>query len=267
MLRIAGRAFTLSDVYSRPDTSSDVIGRLLPDAVTPIVETLETARNGTWFRVAQPAGYIPAEAAQPILPYARPAVVESIGDGLWAEVSAPYSAVRQWCAGAAPIVARLGFGALVYVMDRLVDDQRQVWYGLSDAPGSVLIGWSPALQYTPWQPEPCKPPTAIVARQGKLLVYDGKRLQAEIGYYSPVLAPLQTTISVVQPGAAVNAALPLGLSWLMQLAAGPRVYGAFWHNRTGVRDEGQDVELSTLAARWLYARLASSQQPVPLIAE
>jgi hypothetical protein len=265
---IVGRAFTLADVYSRPDTSSEVIGRLLPDAVTPITETLDTARNGVWYRVARPAGYLPAEAVQPILPYSRPNVIESVGDGLWAEVVAPYSAIRQWCAGAAPIVARLGFGAVVYMIDRLVDDQRQVWYGLTNAPGSALIGWSPALQYAPWQPEVCKPLTAIVVRRGKLLAYAGKHLQAEIGYYGPALAPLTTPISVVQPGAAYNTALPLGLAWLMQLAAGPRLYGVYWHNRSGVlRDAGPDIELSTLAARWLYARLASSPQPVPLIVE
>jgi hypothetical protein len=265
---IMGRAFTLSDVYSRPDASSEVIGRLLPDAVTPILETLDTPRNGVWYRVARPAGYLPAEAVQPILPYSRPEVAESVGGGLWAEVVAPYSAVRQWCAGAAPIVARLGFGAIVYMIDRLVDDQRQVWYGLTDVPGSALIGWSPALQYAPWQPESHQPLTAIVVRRSKLHAYAGKRRLAEIGYYGPALAPMTTTISVVQPGAAYNAALPLGVSWLMQLAAGPRLYGAYWHNRSGVlRGDDPDIELSTLAARWLYARLASSPQPVPLIAE
>src|SRR5581483_5104263 len=144
---IVGRAFTLSNVYSRPDASSEVIGRLLPDAVTPITETVDTARNGVWYRVAQPAGYLPA--------------------------------------GSAPIVARLGYGAVVYVVDRIVDDQRQVWYGLSGAPGSALIGWSPALQYAPWQPEVHKPLTAIVVRRGKLLAYAGKRLLAEIGYCGP----------------------------------------------------------------------------------
>lgn len=267
-LAISGRAFTLSDVYVRPDSSSEVVGRLLPDAVTPIVETLDTARNGGWYRIAQPVGYLPAEAVQPVLPYSRPVVVESVGDGLWSEVAAPYSAVRQWCAGAAPIVARLGFGAVVHITDRLVDDQKHVWYGLSDAPRSALVGWSPALQYAPWQPDAHKPLTLIVIRRGKLFAYAGKSLQAEIGYYGPALMPMTTTISAVQPGAALNATIPLGVSWLMQLAAGARVYGAFWHNRSGLsRGDSQDIELSTLAARWLYARVAISQQPVPLISE
>jgi hypothetical protein len=166
-------------------------------------------------------------------------------------------------------VARLGFGAVVYVVDRLVDDHGQVWYGLADAPGSALVGWSPALQYAPWQPEP-KPepheaPSALVLRQGQVLVYAGRRLTAQFGYYGPALAPIATTISAVQPGAAFNSALPLGLSWLMRLESGPRIYGTFWHNRSGARrDDGADIELSTLAARWLYARLAHSPQPIPL---
>jgi hypothetical protein len=266
-----GRVFTLADVFTRPDPSSGVCGRLLPDAVVPILDTLETRRNGGWYRIAQPAGYVPCQALQPILPYSRPEVVETVGDGLWAEVIAPYSAVQQWCAGPAPIVARLGFGAVVYVVDRLVDDHRQVWYGLSDAPDSALVGWSPALQYAPyapWQPEKQDQLSALVLRRGELLVYGGRRLLARIKTYGPALTTMTTTIRALQPGAALNSVIPLGLPWLMQLAGGPRVYGAFWHNRVGVaRGDSLDIELSTLAARWLYARLANSPQPVPLTVE
>src|SRR5262245_51241029 len=144
---LAGRAFTLTNVLVRPSASSPVSGQLAPDAVTAIVGI---SRDARWYQV--PGGFVPRESLQPILPYTRPALAEDLGRGFWAEVIAPISVVRQWCAGDAPVVARLAFGAVVYVVDRLVDDQEQVWYAISSTHESPQLGWAPALHYQPWQP-------------------------------------------------------------------------------------------------------------------
>src|SRR5207302_6995208 len=107
-----------------------VQSQLLPDTVTPMV-----ASNAGWYKTSD--GYVRREALQPIHPYRYPAVMDS--PGFWAEFVAPAGSVRQWCGSSAPIMTSLNYGAVVYVMDRLVDDRQQVWYGLSDVPGSRLI--------------------------------------------------------------------------------------------------------------------------------
>ncbi len=225
------------------------------------------ARSGErWYQV--PGGYISREAFQPILPYSRPPLIDPVGDGFWAEVVAPSSAIREWCAGVAPVIARLGFGAVVYVIDRLVDDHNQVWYGLAAAPGSARIGWAAALHYNPWNgattPEPFPASVQLRLQPGALLIEDSRRFMGKIEVDGRIAYAGKTVLRAVQPGAApadysINSIrLPLGLPWLMRLDAGPWLYGAWWHNRFGLdvgTGNSPDIELPTLAARWLYAWL------------
>jgi len=262
-----GRAFHLTDVYTQPDTASAVCGQLLPDSITQIEAV---SHSGTWYQVTGKdfSGFVRREALQPIVPYTPPDLVEEIGNGFWAEVVAPISVIREYCAGQAPIVTRLGFGAVIYVMDRMVDSHQQVWYGLTDAPGSALIGWGAALQYAKWSPEPSQHESLHITISGRTLtVYDGSRAISRMLTYAPEMSPLKTTIRTIQPGAAIDTAKPLGLPFLMQLGTGQRLHGAFWHNRFGDVSEQSTIEVPTLAAHWLYARLISYGRPAALTIE
>lgn len=251
------RAFALTDVHAHADPTSAISGQLMPDHVTPI---LGISHDGCWYQLQN--GYVPREAVQPILPYIRPVPVDVIGDGFWAEVVAPYSAIREWCAGQAPIVARPAFGAVLYVADRLVDDRGQVWYGVATAPPSPVVGWAPALHYAPWKPDSqvIRSAPHITVGKGELAVYDGATLIGRMAVYSPPLARAATTIRAVRPGTERGAWI--GVPWLMELATGQYVYGAFWHNRFGTVSDGPDVELPTFAARWLYELLMACSEPV-----
>ncbi|MCC7446269.1 MAG: twin-arginine translocation signal domain-containing protein [Anaerolineae bacterium] len=262
-----GRAFRRTDVFSQPDDASAVCGQLLPDSVTAIESV---SRSGAWYQVAGSSGrgFVPREALQPIVPYTPPDLVDVIGSGFWAEVVAPISVIRAYCAGQAPIVARLGFGAVTYVMDRMVDSHQQVWYGLTDAPGSALIGWGAALHYAQWSPEPSQHESLHLTIHGRdLIVYDGSRGINRTLIYAPELPSGKTTLRVIQPGAPIDTARPLGLPFLMQLGTGQRVHGAFWHNRFGDVSEQSTIEVPTLAARWLFARLMRYGRPAALTIE
>jgi hypothetical protein len=83
-------------------------------------------------------------------------------------------------------------------------------------------------------------------------------MQADI--FSPALRAGSTVIRTIQPGAGVDNQSPLGVPWIMELATGTQVYGAYWHNRFGVAGEGQAIELPTFAARWLYEYLLGCRQ-------
>jgi hypothetical protein len=262
---LAGRAFTRTAIHIRPDTASAASDYLTPDGIRPITGL---ADEGRWYQV--PGGYIPREAVQPIMPYSRPGLVETVGEGFWAELVAPTSTIREWCAGAAPVVTRLGFGAVVYVVDKLTDDHNRAWYGLACAPGSPLVGWGTALHYAPWnpgQPEPRPSSIRLLVRQQQLVITDGEQLVGQAAIYGPRLQTGPTTLRTVQPGAARDAATPLGLPWLMRLDTGQRLYGAYWHNRFGALSDGPDLELPTFAARWLYGWLASHGGATTLIGE
>jgi hypothetical protein len=268
----AGRAFGLTEIFSHRDSLSTVVGTLAPDSVTTVSRITP---DGHWYQVAE--GYVRRSAIQPILPYVRPQVSDSVG--FWAEQIAPLSVVREYCAGHAPILARLGFGAMVYVTDKMVDDQGQSWYGLASDDRSELVGWAPALHYALWT----RPSSAVVfdplikidILRGELTGYDGgKRIaQTVIRYWmGPVAPAARTSITVASPGSAMDHIL-LGVPWLMSVARGERVYGVFWHNQfgptgTGLAVRQPAIELSTFAARWLYEfLLACPEQSAVVVIE
>jgi hypothetical protein len=253
-----GRAFTLTDVYQHPDQSSSVIHQLAPDSVHPIT----ASATDSWYRLSN--GYVPRQVLQPIEAYTRPDLVES--PGFWAEVVAPVSAIRGWCAGHAPIVTRLGYGAVVYVNDLLTNDRGEVWYGLAAQTDAPLIGWSNALHYAKYASETDPksnihdPRIKIDTRQFELTVYDGNYKLYGTRIYSPVMRSTSTTLSPVQPGTSLDSLYALGIPWLMQLDTGFQLYGAFWHNRFGTQNPNPGVELPPHAARWVYSFLLNNPQ-------
>jgi hypothetical protein len=199
-------------------------------------------------------------------------LVDEIGDGFWAELVAPTSAIREWCAATAPIVTRLAFGAVVYVMDRMVDDRRQVWYGLAESPGGALVGWATALHYAKWaQTEKTEtaqyPNASLLIQRGELRMIENGRILARTPIRSGRLSQMRTTVSLEQPGTARDTATPLGVPWVMRLGTGQRMYGAFWHNQFSDASDGIDIELPIFAVRWLYNWLASREQTVTLVIE
>jgi hypothetical protein len=259
-----GRAFALTLVYEAPQPESELLVQLAPDSVNDIIAI---SGDQNWYRVAR--GWVQRSALQPILPYQYPTIY-SATPGFWAQVVAPVSAVRQWCAVRAPIVARVGFGGVLYVLDRIDDDRGQVWYGLAAEPNSLLVGWSPALHYARWTPtsEPASDAKnsslsiriQIDSRQSQLIVSAHSQVIGRMPIFAVPLASTETTIKVVQPGASSRSPI-LGTPWLMQLASGALVHGAFWHNNFGTRNQDVNdaaITLDTFAARWLYQLLLAS---------
>ena len=267
----SGRAFHLTDVYSQADRSGTVVGQLLPDSVSTFRAVSDDAR---WYQRADSDGFVPSETIQPILPYARPEIVEAVGNGFWAEMIAPISSVREWCAGHAPIVARLGYGAMVYVMDKMRDGSGQDWYGLAATPNTDLIGWASALHYARWSPSvkiASAPSLSILTKRGELLVHDHGKVIAWTAIAETGLPIAATSITIEEPGGPVKSEIPLGLPWPMRLETGQRVYGTFWHNRFGAgakadADRRGAVELPTFAARWLYETLMNCHR-LPVVIE
>ncbi|GAB4544101.1 MAG: hypothetical protein OHK0023_00350 [Anaerolineae bacterium] len=269
---LLGRVFRTIEARTEPKKSAASTGRLPSDSLYAIRGVSE---DGWWYNT--PKGYVPREAMQPILPYARPQLPADLSQvqGFY-NVIAPTVTVKSHCTGYASILGRVSFGAVMYVHDVLVDDHKQVWYCVSPSMnGSGLFGWASALSFSPWHPPKtglAAPALWVDAAHSKLSVYDGEMLVGETAIHAGGLARGVGTLKVTLPASAAYAGGHYVRSWLMLLqgALGKPmpVYGAYWHNRFGVPHTYHNVELPPLAARWLYNMLGASPiAEIPVIIE
>jgi hypothetical protein len=260
----AGRAFALTPIRRQSHADASIIAQLPPHATTPI--EIITA-DGRWYQI--PSGFVERVALQPIAPYQRPVIESELG--FYAEMIAPVSTIRAWCAARAPISATLGYGAILYVMDRLMDDRGMVWYGLATQAQQALLGWSPALHYARWQHMTIDQRLThlqLDTQASYLDAYQGQRLIVRL----PATAngKLPKTCQVKALGLlAQGDDMPLGAPYQIQVDSDGIILGSYWHNRF-VREPKEiasniqfadkvTIELPIYAARWLYSALGSDE--------
>lgn len=277
-LEIAGRAFTLTEVYDAPHHNAEGIGYLLPDSVDAIVGLSD---DGWWYQISPgdykaDACYVPREALQPVAPY-RLAENYSADDHTgYYEVVAPLLSIREFCAGHATVLARLGYGAVVYVHDGLTDDAGQAWRAVTvTESGAGFFGWLGAALIRPVQtgiaPRLSAPMIWIDSATSRLSVYDGDRFIGESAMYSEPLVRGAAALNASAPAAWVPEP-PFARPWTMTLdspLSGPiPVNGAFWHNKFGGGRAKVGIDLPIIAARWLYDMVSqSAARSVPVVVE
>ena len=216
---------------------------MLPDAVTPL-----TPLAAGMVKLAD--GYAARRAFQPMARMTEWATPSEAG---WVEVAAPYAALRAWCAADAPLVARPGWGGVLYAGDLLAVDG-VAWLGLGAREGEV-IGWSPAAAWTPADTavQPGSSVTLVIEReQRRLRVLRGGAVLWEADAALPAELPAgEFPLAGRNP---VDWATQTGAPWALDFGAW-RICGAYWHNCFGTDDDywpAQAVELPVAAARALY---------------
>lgn len=269
-----GRAFSRTPVFASPSLEAPSRSFFQPDSVYPL-EGL--AGDGWWYQVEN--GYVPREAVQPILPYHRPAPLE--GEG-WVEMIAPFTAVREYCAGSAPIMGRLVFGAVVYVHDRLRDDFGILWYMVSAGKDSNShYGWATAAHFRAFAPTPpaLQHPTLwIDSHRMRMAVYDGDKLIGESAIYAPPLLPGSAVIQTHHPAKTIRmfpSLRPSMIELKRPNGAPLTLCGANWHNRFGQEMDATEagrypspfVELPIFTARWLYGLVNAMRQKIEIVIE
>jgi hypothetical protein len=253
----AGRTLVLSAVY-RSTKADSFIGSLAQDTVIAI-----TASHDDWYMT--PTGFIRRENIQPILPF-QPAEPEQAMN-FWAEMIAPVSVLREWCSGAAPIMARLGYGAVLYMIDRLRDDAGETWYGLADSPDGALIGWGYASHFARIsEVSSTAHDLSVTLGSRQMVVYRGGQPIGVTPVYMPNLPAEVTTLHAVRPGGTLRSSESrIGAGWLMQTGSGTSLYSAYWHNFFGREAHPTAaIELPTFAGRWLYALLGNAAIPLEI---
>jgi len=243
----AGRAAALWGRALEAVPVTDNWGRtvrvLLPDSVTPL-----TPLDAQMVKL--PDGYAARRAFQPVVRLPEWSVPSAPG---WVQVAAPYAALRAWCAPDARLVARPGWGAVLYAADQLVVEGVD-WLGLGTGSGE-LLGWALAAAWTPADTA-FRPGTSvllIVERDVSCIrvTQDGETLWAA---EAALPADLPADNYLLAGRSPADSASQTGAPWALDFGAW-RAHGAYWHNCFRTNDGGRpgQVELPVLAARALYA--------------
>jgi hypothetical protein len=244
-----GRTFSVASLYRAPHPDAPVVKRLWADSVVSLLD-----RKGRWYRV--PGGYLRHADVQPMIPYQPPSPIATPTMPFWAEVAAPVAVLRRWCSAEAPLVARIGHGGILQVVDAL-QNSGGVWYSTADEHG-LALGWSQALH---WRPvETVTAPAAVTTLQ---IESESQQLTALQGEKLVLQAPLSTGVAL-QPGLyeivecersttqQVESTIHYGAPSVIRFGNGYEIAGVYWHNRFGAPVPGAAIQVSPLAAKWLY---------------
>jgi hypothetical protein len=244
---VYGRALISTPVYAAPSTAAPLIKQLWSDTVVPIYGT-----EGEWYRLRR--GYTPCENVQPMIAPARRAEA-TFAPPFWGEVSGAIAVVRAWCSPSAPVVARVGHGGVLRVIDRLPGDSIN-WYGVAPTDSSELLGWAFAAILSPAQVDEAAPTLSlfIETRYQRLTVREADQ--------TLLTAPISTGCDLLPGVYPVTQRYPAladrrhGAPWSLAFGDDLILSGVYWHNRFGARAPGAAVQVAPALAKWLYPRAA-----------
>jgi hypothetical protein len=242
-----GRALETVPVYDMPD--GQVVRHLWSDTVTPLRGSL-----GNWYRL--PAGYAKRDTLQPMLSPATHTLTPS-APPFWSTVSGAVAVVRAYCAADAPIVARVGHGGVLRVVDFLSGDGLG-WYGVAETEGGALLGWTQAAVWSPAPADSAAPTLNVIIdrRTQRLTARDSQRvlLTAPVSAGSGLLHGAHP---VTERYASTAQGEYRGVPWALAFG-GYMLTGAYWHNRFGsdAAAPAAAVQVTPALARWLFPRAA-----------
>lgn len=230
-----GRILTLSPLYAQP--KGQVISQALPDSVYQLL-----AYRDSWVRLRD--GWVPETHIQPMIPH-NSKHLEPLP--AWAEVSAPYAALRRYADASAPLIERLGHGTVIQVKQSLSDRQGKLW--LRAELSGIAEGW---VQAEHLQATPQKPFSAYCEAH-----LQGHRLSLQSG------EDHLGQFMVASPGDSgrgihrIRAKLPSenGKSWVLLTHRGLRLHGVTTHNTFLRESQSGYIETSLVGARLLFALL------------
>lgn len=161
------------DVYSRPDSNSQIIGALYEDNIIPWVREVVGSMPGRINQrfVETPNGFVWGGYVQPV--WNRPNVPvtalhsTSLGQGMWVEVTVPYVDLlldnppprAPWLQYQLSInlPPRFYYSQIVWVDEIRTDELGRVWYRLNEKYGSGDVFWGQAEAFRPLTTEEVSP--------------------------------------------------------------------------------------------------------------
>lgn len=244
---VYGRALVTTPVHAAPNTDAPLIKRLWSDTVVPIYGS-----DGDWYRLS--TGYAQRENVQPLIVPARRAETPSVPP-FWAEVIGALAIVRTFCSASAPIIARVGHGGVLRVIDYLPGDGIE-WYGIAESEDGDLLGWTFSSVLSPARVDAAVPTLSLLIEPQAL------RLTVREADQTLFTAPISTNHRLTRGSFPItqrkltdsNITARFGTPWSLIFGDGHTLSGAYWHNRFGAFEPGATVQVTPPLAKWLYPR-------------
>lgn len=232
--------------HAYPNAISTTTVRYLPDSVHPLLDY-----QAGWVKL--PQGYIPETALQPMMPAeTTPPEITSV----WAEVTAPYAAVRAYAAGNAPVIERLGHGAVFEVAHILADAAGQSWLRI-DLP--TQSGWIHAQETQIAPVSAATTPHHATLQHGTLTIWKNEHpLLSLVATTTPHPGTFTITHRYPYQHLEAHPAAP----WVLETDQGALIHGVYWHNDFG--RSTSNVELSAIGAKMLFSYMTEGSQLIIL---
>jgi hypothetical protein len=254
-----GRALSAARVYSSPHTDADIVATLWPDSVSSILSAHED-----WYRLVN--GYVERFQLQPMFPVEMRPTLQNPNLPFWAEVAAPITSIRQFCAANAPLVTRIGHGGVARIIDYLPGEP-DGWYGITDDQDN-LMGWSQAIH---WQAVPDR--SALAAQNTIRVDVVTRTLSVEQDGLSILQAPCSMNVNAKPGTYALEKQYPgmvfesedlsetfYGAPWQLHFGEGQSLIGAYWHNQFGKETPGSAIQVTPFIAREIYHAINENLQ-------
>lgn len=249
-----------------------------------ISEEDEAAYNRVWYKLEQ-GGYVYSGAIQPMWMRLNTPRLDLPRNGLPAEVTVPYTDARSQPLTEGPIRYRLYYATVHWVREAVRDQDERVWYRIWDdtekTPYYVVAEHLHILEEEDVSPlSPQVQPgekwiqvslgqQLLTAWEGKQAVFAARIASGLSNAWGNWETPRGTFATYYKRPShhmrggnrATGYDLP-GVPWVMYFTEnGVSLHGTYWHNDFGRPRSHGCINLSPIAARWLY-RWTSPQVPL-----
>jgi lipoprotein-anchoring transpeptidase ErfK/SrfK len=285
------------DIKNRPEEDSNTVGVLYEDSVVPWLRETPGRQpfriNQKW--VETPDGYIWSPHVQPVQNQLNSPIGTlpntSLGSGMWVEVSVPYvdlildnpPARSPWLEyrleyGPFP---RLYYSQIVWIDDIRTDEQKIIWYRVSEPYGSYGdVFWALAEGFRPINQDEVAPISSEVEEKRILVDVSNQTLSCYEGNTEVYYARISSGAKFDAQGNEVDVwATPLGshpiwrklyslhmsggttgggwdlpaVGWTtLFVGSGVAVHSTFWHNNFGVPMSNGCVNARPEDAKWVF---------------
>ncbi len=268
--------FERVNLYNAPAFTAKRLKTLWRDEVFPLSAAViggpKPAYNRVWY-LLEGLGYVHSGGVQPVeVRLNQPQTVPE--GGILAEVTVPYTDAYSAPLRTRSPEYRLYYATVHWVTGLVTDKQGETWYRIQDDKWDWLVYYAPARHLRLLTPADVAPLSPHVPREEKHLrvdlarqivtAYEGRRAvfaakaATGMGYYGTPTGTFSTYHKrPYRHMAAGNRAAPQfdlpGVPWVCYITeVGVSFHGTYWHNDFGKPRSHGCINLSPMAARWIY---------------
>ncbi len=256
-------------VHTEPDHRAPTVRYHRRDDVISYFEEVEAEgpnpHNSIWFRAI--GGYIYSSYVQPVELHLNPPLQHLPPEGLWGEISIPYTDARLTPSPDARRAYRLYYSSVYRIVDAVWGTDHRLWYRLRDNLAPAAPRYVPAEHVRPLHPEDLEP-ISPHARDKRIEISLADQLLVALEGEEPVFT---TRIS---GGTGGDRATPRGdhrivfkapsrhmtgedfnlpgVSFPSYFWGAVAIHGTYWHNDYGRPRSHGCVNVGPEAAKWLF---------------